>query len=118
LSKTKAVAKEFRFDNYARAIVVSPERRSRASADADWYEWRVFMAEPRERLDLVDHVEYRLHETFPDPIRLVSNRDSGFALDSSGWGEFLIVITISMKDGTEHYVQYQLDLNKPPPPSQ
>ena len=112
------MTEEFRFNNYARAVEVAPERRSRAPSpsDTDWYEWRVFMDEPPEKLDLVSHVEYRLHQTFVEPIRTVFDRNSHFALDSSGWGEFVIHITIYLKDGTESYAKYALDLSKPPPP--
>jgi len=74
------------------------------------------MDEPSERLDLVDHVEYRLHETFFEPIRVMRDRKSLFAVDSSGWGEFVINITIYLKTGAEAYVKYELDLSKPPPP--
>lgn len=111
----------FRFDNYSKSRAV-PLRdrlvpRSSTPAGAVWYEWRVFMSEPPERLELVDQVEYRLHYTFPDPIRVVTDRKSRFALDASGWGEFVIYITIYTKDGHEQFAEYALDLSKPPPPS-
>ena len=98
---------EFRFDNYSRHVGT----RGRY----EWFEWKVFMDEPAEKLDKVRSVEYRLHETFPDPIRIIEDRDSRFALISAGWGKFWIFITIYLRDGTEQHTKYYLDLKKPWP---
>jgi len=101
---------EFRFDNYARYVG--------SRGEYEWYEWEVFMKEPAqpEELDQVKSVEYQLHETFPDPIRIVDDRNSRFALRSAGWGEFDIFITIYLKSGDKIETKYSLDLGKPPPP--
>lgn len=98
---------EFKFDNYARHVG--------SRGEYEWYEWKVFMDEPTEKLEKVSSVEYRLHETFPNPIRTVEDRSSRFALESSGWGEFRILITIYLKDETEEHTEYDLDLSKPWP---
>jgi peptidoglycan hydrolase-like protein with peptidoglycan-binding domain len=95
---------QFKFTNYARHV----GRRG----DYDWFQWKVFMDEPDEKLDGVTAVEYRLHETFPDPIRVVEDRASKFALESAGWGEFWIYITVYLKEGTEAVTQHYLDLRK------
>ena len=97
-----------KFNNYSRHV----ESRGKY----EWFEWQVFMDEPVEKLDKVRSVEYRLHETFPNPIRIVEDRNSGFALRSAGWGEFWIFITIYLKEGTEEHTKYYLDLSKPWPP--
>ena len=76
------------------------------------YRWRVFLDEPEAVLNSIEAVEYRLHETFPDPIRTVTNRTSKFALESSGWGEFTIYATIHYVDGHEENTTYTLNLSK------
>jgi hypothetical protein len=45
-------------------------------------------------------VTYRLHPTFPKPIRVSDHRASGFRLQSAGWGEFTISIEIQQRDGS------------------
>ena len=97
----------FKFDNYSRHV----GRRE----EYEWFEWIVFMDEPPEKLNKVRSVEYRLHKTFPDPIRVAEDPRSRFALGASGWGEFWIFITIYLKDGTEEHTKYHLDLRKPWP---
>jgi transcription initiation factor IIF auxiliary subunit len=97
----------FRFDNYS--------RRVGSREKYEWFEWKVFMDEPAEKLGKVRSVEYRLHKTFPNPIRIVEDRNSRFALKSAGWGEFWIFITIYLNDGTEEHTKYYLDLRKPWP---
>ncbi len=103
---------EFRFDNYAEHVG--------SRGKYEWYKWKVFMAEPEEKeeLEKIKAVEYRLHQTFPDPIRVVENRDDRFALRASGWGEFVIFITIYFEDGSEEHTEYYLDLGKPWPPGE
>ena len=99
---------DFKFNNYSRHVG--------SRGDYEWFEWKVFMDESPEILDKVQSVEYRLHETFPNPIRIVEKRQSQFALKSAGWGQFWIFITIYVKDGTEEHTKYYIDLSKPWPP--
>jgi transcription initiation factor IIF auxiliary subunit len=98
---------DFRFDNQAR------QTGSRGSYR--WFDWKVFVNEPMEKLAHIRAVEYRLHETFPNPVRLITDRESRFAMKSSGWGEFTIFITVFLTNGEEQYGEYTLDLNKPWP---
>ena len=103
---------EYRFDNYAKHVG--------SRGKYEWYRWKVFMVEPKEKEELkkIKRVEYRLHETFPNPIRIVEDRNDRFALRSAGWGEFDIFITIYLEDGTEEHAKYYLDLGKPWPPGE
>ena len=66
------------------------------------------MDEPPETLEKVEEVEYRLHQTFPQPIQVVA--EPPFVLRSSGWGMFTIYITISLKDGSEEHAEHFLSL--------
>ena len=98
---------EFKFDNYSRHVG--------SRGQYDWFEWKVFVNEPDHKLDQISEIEYRLHETFPNPIRVVRDRKAQFALESSGWGEFTIFITIRLNNGEEVRTKYYLDLGKPWP---
>ena len=93
-----------RFDNYA--------KKAGRRGSNDWYQWRIFVNENEAVLDKIDYVSYILHPTFPNPIRIVRDRESKFALESAGWGSFTMFITIRFKDGTEQEVRYFLDLGK------
>ncbi|KPV65060.1 MAG: YEATS family protein [Candidatus Bathyarchaeota archaeon BA1] len=92
------------FNNYAKRVA----RRG----NYDWYEWRVFVDEDDTVLNKIEYVLYLLHPTFPNPIRIVHDKKSKFALESSGWGSFTMFITVRFKDGTEEEVRYFLDLSK------
>ncbi len=80
--------------------------------DQDWFEWCVFVKNDAEELRRIKSVEYRLHPTFPDPIRKVTDRATRFALFSSGWGGFKIGITVTFEDETEERTDYYLPLDK------
>jgi transcription initiation factor IIF auxiliary subunit len=92
------------FDNYAKKV----GRRG----DHDWYQWMVFVDENDNVLNKIEHVQYLLHRTFPNPLRISDDRKSKFALESSGWGSFTVYITVRFKDGTEEEERYFLDLSK------
>jgi transcription initiation factor IIF auxiliary subunit len=78
----------------------------------DYFEWEVYLEEPDAVLDQIDHVIYRLHETFPEPIRTVTNREERFALRSRGWGEFTLGVVVVYKDGSRESQRYRLDLSR------
>ncbi|MBS0151396.1 MAG: TIR domain-containing protein [Nitrospira sp.] len=75
----------------------------------DWWEWSVWLDGESSELDKIDHVVYTLHPTFPNPVVRVSDRKTGFRLNSSGWGEFIVYLQINHKDGAitkrEHYLE-------------
>jgi hypothetical protein len=77
----------------------------------DWWFWKVWLDGPEETLDQVDSVKYLLHPTFPNPIRIVVNRQSKFELSARGWGEFAITAYVSTKTGEtislEHWIEFR-----------
>ena len=83
--------------------------------DRDYYHWRVFVDEPDDRLREIESVVYTLHPTFPEPTRTRTDPATKFALETSGWGEFNILVTVRYIDGRKETTQYWLDLSKPWP---
>ena len=94
-------------ENYAKKV----GRRG----ESDWYEWEIFVNENDQTLDRIDHVEYLLHPTFPNPRRVVYDRASKFALRTSGWGVFTVKARITFKDGTQEEASHYLDFGKKRP---
>ncbi len=78
--------------------------------DYDWYEWCVFVDESPAAISTIQAVEYALHPTFPEPVRLKTDKLNRFALFSSGWGGFTIKITIRFEDGQVERTDYNLQL--------
>jgi hypothetical protein len=64
-------------------------------------------------LDAVDHVEWRLHPTFPGPIRRVKDRASGLRLGMAGRGVLPIHASISLKMGEIRELRQSLQLHYP-----
>lgn len=95
---------KIKFKNFAREIY--------SKGEAKRFQWKVFVNEDESVLDTIESITYLLHPTFPDPLRIIKNRESNFALESSGWGEFDIQITIKFKNGEETKQTYPLKLNK------
>ena len=97
-----------RFDNYARPGGQQFGRQ--------FYEWRIFVDEPKEVLERISEVEYVLHPTFPEPVQHVRDAGKQFELLGRGWGGFQVVITVRFKDGREAKATHMLDLSKAWPP--
>jgi hypothetical protein len=64
----------------------------------DYWRWRVWIEGAEEELDQIESVRYQLHQTFPEPTRVVNDRASKFALSSMGWGEFTIYAAVKFND--------------------
>ena len=97
---------EFKFENKKE----KDGNRTFGKKVTPWYKWTVYMDEDGEKLASVKHVEYRLHDTFPNPIRFSKDVKSKFALSSAGWGEFTIFITVYLIDGQEVETTHRLNL--------
>jgi hypothetical protein len=92
----------------ARSIIA--DNVSESVGNKRW-NWTVFIKGDREAIDAVKCVEYKLHPTFPDPIRLVCDRGDlsrPFGLSATGWGTFSIGIRVFMKDGSHKDLKHQL----------
>jgi hypothetical protein len=65
-----------------------------------WWHWTVWVEAPGDVLRQIKSVRYTLHPTFPDPVKVQTDRESKFRLEGAGWGEFEIHAELSMKDGS------------------
>ena len=79
----------------------------------NWWKWSLWIEGSDEDLDRIDSVTYRLHSTFPEPIRTVRDRASKFQLRCSGWGIFLIPVEVRLKTGEKIALRHQLQFSIP-----
>lgn len=79
----------------------------------DYWRWSVWLSGPATDLDQVKYVEYRLHPTFPNPVRRIDSREDNFKLRSAGWGEFLIYANVATKNGDTIRLSHRLELRYP-----
>jgi hypothetical protein len=96
------MTREIRFDEYS--IFVQKKY------EYDWYDWCVFVSGDVSLMASIESVQYTLHPSFPDPMRLVTNRAECFRLYSSGWGVFNIGIKVTFTDGETTETSYSLKL--------
>lgn len=79
----------------------------------DWWNWSIWIEGSPSELDQIDHVIYKLHPTFPEPVRVTRDRSSNFRLESAGWGEFTILAKVVLKSGEEIRLSHELALHYP-----
>jgi len=60
-------------------------------------------------LSAVSSVTYHLHESFDNPIRVVTEHLKAFDLSTSAWGSFLLFADVSFTDGTVWRVERYLN---------
>ncbi|MEW6351100.1 MAG: pYEATS domain-containing protein [Thermodesulfobacteriota bacterium] len=80
------------------------------AGDKTW-NWTVFVKPDSRRLNDIACVEYRLHPTFPNPVRMVCKRGDPrypFGLSATGWGTFSVGIRVLLKDGSRHDLSHEL----------
>ncbi len=78
--------------------------------DEHWWRWWIWIEGPDSELDAIDSVVYTLHPTFPQPVRITTDRASKFGLETAGWGTFTIYGRIHRKDGTQVKLSHDLEL--------
>jgi hypothetical protein len=88
-------------------MTIHVEQSAEQIAPRQW-KWSVWLEGPGDELDAIQSVTYQLHSSFKNPIREISNRQSGFRLDGSGWGQFMIFMTLLHRDGSEEKRQHWL----------
>jgi transcription initiation factor IIF auxiliary subunit len=74
----------------------------------------VHIAEPDDTLDRIRMVEYRLHDTFAEPILHNDDRASKFEESFYTWGKFTIIVTVLYTDGNRGHYSFYLDYSVPP----
>src|ERR1700686_3429593 len=85
-------------------------KQSATYKGGDRWDWSVWVDGTKAEMEKVRSVTYRLHETFPDPVRVRTSRSEKFRLDSSGWGEFTILVNIDAggkKIVRRHYLKLE-----------
>ena len=80
--------------------------------DSGHYKWTVFLLAENSILETIDHVEYTLHPSFPNPERISNEHDTNFAISFSGWGESIVYIKIVFRDGQKMHTKHRLSLEE------
>lgn len=73
----------------------------------------IFIDEPPEVLDAIRMVEYRLHESFAEPIRHNDDRPGRFLETFYTWGKFTVEVTILFLDRRRKSFRFYLDYHLP-----
>lgn len=94
------------------AVDFAVAQSQKYEGDNRW-KWSLWIEGADEDLDRIESVTYRLHPTFPEPIRAVADRASKFQLRCSGWGIFLIPVDIRLKNSETIALQHQLQFAIP-----
>jgi hypothetical protein len=95
---------DHRFVSYSRFIGTKK--------DHDTYAWCVYLDVDRDKLNDIQEVEYVLHPTFPNPVRVIRSAKHCFALESEGWGGFLLHMRIILNNGDIVRDRYNLNFVK------
>lgn len=73
-----------------------------------WWDWGISLEGAPSELSQVRCVEYTLHPTFPNPVRMICTRDNNFLLTARGWGTFTLGAKLMLQDGSIRELKHQL----------
>jgi hypothetical protein len=79
----------------------------------DYWHWRAWIEAAPEELDAVREVAWILHPSFSQARVVVSDRATGFRLETSGWGTFLLRAELLLADGRTVALRHRLQLAYP-----
>ena len=90
---------------------------SSATQKKGYYKWTIFVVATAAILNTIEHVEYLLDPTFPNPQVSIYDKDHNFSYSATGWGEFEIKVKIVFKDKQKpfQYYNYWLQLKESSP---
>src|SRR6478672_8515134 len=77
------------------------------------YNLRVWLEADRKQLDDIDRVEYTLHRSFKDPIRISNNRGDNFSIFIWSYGMFAISAKLYYLDGMTSNIRYFMTFDLP-----
>jgi len=81
--------------------------------EGDSWEWSVWMEGSDDDLDQIREVTYKLHPSFPKPLRTTEDRAKKFKLEAEGWGVFPIHVKVLLKNGETLQLKHDLKLFYP-----
>ena len=78
--------------------------------DDDRWDWSAYLT--GSDLPKVQSVQYVLHPTFADPVRVVKDPATGFRIDTEGWGSFALKAIVHLKNGENQLLTHDIKLGK------
>ena len=78
----------------------------------DRWDWSAYLTGPD--LSKVKSVEYILHPTFKNPVRIISEPKNGFLLQTAGWGTFELKALVHLEGGGSTLLTHELKLEESP----
>jgi transcription initiation factor IIF auxiliary subunit len=94
--KTESAQLNLSTNNWAREI------------EPGWWEWGIKIEGTQSDINQIKCVEYTLHSSFPNRVRMICNLENNFELVARGWGTFAVGIKILLKNGNIREMSHQL----------
>ena len=76
------------------------------------WSWRVCVDADAATLARIKSVEYHLHPTLDEPVRVQTSRESNFAVSDKSRGSFPVKAVVTFNDGTTDTLRHELKLGK------
>lgn len=83
-------------------------QNSAREIESGWWEWGIYVDGSPDELHKINCVEYTLHRSFPNPVRMVCSPANKFKLTARGWGTFTIPVRVLLKNGSIQRLTHRL----------
>lgn len=98
----------FKQETKQTGLAVIPKNWSK-QIEQGWWEWGIYVDGANTELDRIRCVEYTLHPTFPNSVRVICDRAKRFQLVARGWGTFTVGIKVMLKDNSVYQLSHALE---------
>lgn len=80
---------------------------------SDYWDWSAWIDAPPAALSEIESVTWLLHPSFSPPRIESRSKKTGFRVDTSGWGTFLLKAELHKKQGSPKVISRMLELTYP-----
>lgn len=74
-----------------------------------YYRLNIWIENDGIDLSTIESVTYHLHESFDNPVRVVTDHSTAFELSTGGWGSFLLFADVHFKSGATWRIERYLN---------
>jgi len=89
---------------------ITAQSSTKSTTNENYYNWAIWIENGESDIADIESVIYLLHSTFKNRVHEFTDPSTNFKIESSGWGEFRVEITIKKKSGESLQLAHWLAL--------
>lgn len=89
---------------------ITAQSSTKSTSRKNYFNWAIWIENGESDIADIESVVYLLHSTFKNRVHRFTDPSTNFKIESSGWGEFRVEITVTKKTGESLQLAHWLSL--------